>query len=327
MNRREAIAMLGGAALAPPFAASAQQALPVIAVVNAGTSDAAARNVAAFRKGLSETGVVEGQTVAVEYHWLEGHYDRLPGLMAELIRRRVAVITTPGTTEASLVAKAATETIPIVFGVSEDPVKLGLVASLSRPGGNATGVNFFVTEVAAKRLDLLHELVPGATRIAVLVNPANTRVSEATLRALEEGAHALRLKLQALHASTDEEIVAAFAAVTRVEAEALFVAGDAFFFSRRDQFAALAARARVPTSFALRELAEAGALMSYGTSLPDMFRQVAIYAGSILKGAKAADLPVVQPSKFEFVINLRTAKALGIEVPPMLLARADEVIE
>jgi putative ABC transport system substrate-binding protein len=239
----------------------------------------------------------------------------------------VALIATPGTTDAAIAAKAATATIPIVFGVADDPVKLGLVASLARPGGNATGINFFAQELSAKRLGLLHELVPKATRITVLVNPANASSTESTLRDAQQAAHVLGMRIVVLNANTISAIDAAFAALAREHADALFVAGDPFFFDRRVQFATLAARDRVPASYVSREHVEAGGLMSYGTSLMDMFRQVGVYTGSILKGVKPADLPVLQSTKFEFVINLQTAKALGLEVPPTLLAIADEVIE
>jgi putative tryptophan/tyrosine transport system substrate-binding protein len=327
-RRRDFIRLLGGAAAAWPLTARAQRSdVPVIGLVNAGTREAAADRVAAFRKGLSETGYIEGQNVAVEYHWFSGQYDRLPTLMADLVRRRVAIIATPGGTVAASAAKAATTTIPIVFGIGEDAVKLGLVSSLARPGGNATGINIFLMEVAAKRLGLLHELTPKAVRVAVLINPGNVPSAEATLRELPEAARAMGLQIQLLNASTSREIEAAFATLVRDRADALFVAADTFFISRRVQFATLATRHGIPAAYSTREEVEAGGLMSYGTDVSDMWRQVGTYAGQVLKGAKPADLPVVQATKFEFVINLQTARALGLEVPPTLLARADEVIE
>jgi ABC-type uncharacterized transport system substrate-binding protein len=327
MRRREVIALLASAAGWPLAARAQQPAMPVIAFMNGATSEAAARNAAAFRKGLSETGHVEGRNVAVEYHWLEGQYHRVPALVADLIRRQVAVIASPGFPTGALAAKAATTTIPIVFGVGDDPVKLGLVASLARPGGNVTGINFFVHEIVSKRLALLHELVPKAVRIAVLVNPGSADAAEATLKEARDVAPALGLKITGFKATTAAEIDAAFAAIARERADALLVGGDSFFFSRRGQFATLAARERLPTIGAVREFAEAGGLMTYGTALTDMYRQVGVFAGSIVKGTKPADLPVLQSTKFDLVLNLTTAKALGIDVPPMLLARADEVIE
>jgi putative ABC transport system substrate-binding protein len=325
VNRRELITLLGGTA-AWPLAAHAQQpAMPVVGFVQGGSSDS--RRAAAFRNGLNETGYVEGQNVTVEYHWLDGQYDHLPSLIADLVRRRVAVIATPGSTPAALAAKAATATIPIVFGVSEDPVRHGLVTSLARPGGNATGFNFFVSEVVAKRLGLLHELVPKVARVAVLVNPANAPTAETTLRDIPVAARALGLQLQVFKAGTSSEIDAVFGALAREPADALFLAGDAFYTSRRVQLATLAARERVPMTVSGRELVEAGALMSYGTDITDSFRHVGVYTGNILKGAKPADLLVVQSTKFELVINLQTARALGLDVPATLLARADEVIE
>jgi putative ABC transport system substrate-binding protein len=301
--------------------------MPVVAFVTPSERDSfPPRYVAAFRKGLSDTGYIEGQNVSVEYHWLEGRYDRLPALMADLVRRQVAVIATPGGSLAALAAKAATATIPIVFGVAENPVSIGLVASLARPGGNLTGINFFLGEVVAKRLGLLHELVPKAVRIAVLVNPANIASTE-SIRDIPEAARTLGLQVQVLKASTGPEIDAGFSAMVRDRADALFIAPDAFFVSRRVQFATLAARDRVPTSCVNREMVEAGLLMSYGVNIADMFLQVGIYTGSILKGTKPADLPVLQSTKFEFVINLQTAKALGLEVPLPVQQLADEVIE
>ena len=327
MRRREFITLIGGAAATWPIAARAQQpALPVVGFIRDGSADANAPFAAAFRKGLNETGYVEGQNVTIEYHWLEGQYDRLPALMADLVGRRVAVIATPGIVP-TLAAKAATTTIPIVFGVGDDPVRLGLVTNLARPGGNATGINFFVNEVAAKRLRLLHDLVPKAVRIAVLVNLAKASTEEFTLRAVQEAAPTLGLKIQILNASTIGEIDAAFATIARDHSDALLVAPDAFFVSRRVQFITLTARDRIPATYSLRDYVAIGGLMSYGTDLADAFRQVGVYTGKILKGAKPADLPVVQSTKFEFVINLQTARALGIEIPPGVLSIADEVIE
>ena len=327
MRRREFITVLGGTAATWPLAARAQQsAMPVVGFINAGTADASTGRIAAFRKGLSEAGYTEGQNVIVEYHWLEGHYDRLPAVVTDLVQRRVAVIATRGI-EAALAAKTATTTIPIVFGVGEDPVALGIVASLARPGGNATGVSFFAFEIDAKRFGLMHELLPKATRFAVLVNPANATPTEYTSKAIKEAARALGLDALLFNASTRAEIDATFAAFGRERADALFIAGDAFFYSRSVQLATLAVRDRLPASYVSREMVEAGLLMSYGTIIADVFRQVGIYTGSILKGAKPADLPVLQPTKFEFVINLQTARSLNLDIPPILLARADEVIE
>jgi ABC-type uncharacterized transport system substrate-binding protein len=328
MRRREVITLLGGAAAAAllrPFAARAQQpAMPLIGFLSAGSADAA--RVAAFRKGLNETGYVEGQNVTVEPHWLEGQYDHVPALVADLVHRRAAVIATIGA-PAAVAAKAATATIPIVFGVGEDPVQLGLVASLARPGGNATGINFFSQEVVAKRLRLLHDLVPKAVRIAVILNPGNASTAKSTLRDLQEAAPAIGLQIQVLNATTIGEIDAAFATLARERPDALFVGPDGFFNSRGVQFATLTARDRLPAAYENRTIVAVGGLMSYGTNLADMLHQVGVYAGNILKGAKPADLPVLQSTKFEFVINLKTARALGIEVPSGLLSIADEVIE
>ena len=326
MKRREFILALGGAAALPIAARAQQPAMPVVGFIRDGSADANARFVAAFRNGLNETGYVEGQNVTIEYHWLEGHYDRLPALLADLIRRKVAVIATPGNVP-SIAAKAATATIPIVFGAGEDAVKLGLVASLNRPGGNATGINFLSGEAVTKQLGLLHELVPKAVRVAVLVNPANTRTAESYLREVQEAAPTLGLQVQTLNASTVGEIDAAFATVARERPDALFVTGDAFFFSRRDQLVTLTAHDRIPTAYSSRDYVAAGGLMSYGTDLADMFHQVGVYTGNILRGAKPADLPVLQTTKFEFVINRTTAKALGLTIPAAVLSIADEVIE
>jgi putative ABC transport system substrate-binding protein len=326
MKRREFITLLGGAAIGWPLAARAQQpAMSVVGFVSSRSLDGSARHAAAFTKGLSELGYVEGQNVAVEYHWLSGENDRLPTLMADLVRRRVAAIAAVGD-PATVAAKAATATIPIAFGVSGDPVRHGLVVSLARPGGNATGINIFSAEVVAKRLGLLHELVPKAIRVAVLVNPTNTLSTEPTLRDLPEAAREIGLQVQILNASTSREIEAAFATIA-LNADALFVAPDGFFNARRVQFATLATHYRIPATYPAREYVEAGGLMSYGTDLLDMYRQVGVYTGRILKGANPADLPVVQSTKFEFVLNAQAARLLGLEVPNALQLLADEVIE
>jgi len=327
MRRREIIVLLGATAAWPLTARAQQPPLPLVAFINSGTADAQTTRLAAFRKGMSEAGYVESQNVTVEYHWMNGHYEGLPALLDDLVRRRVAVIATPGSNPAALAAKAATASIPIVFGVAEDPVALGLVASLAHPGGNATGVNFFAAEIDAKRLGLMHELLPKATRFAVLVNPTNATSAETTANAIKEAAASFGLELLFGNASTPAEIDTAFAAFARERAAAVFIAPDGFFGSRGAQFAALAARDRLPASFVSRETVEASLLMSYGTSFDDMFRQIGIYTGSILKGTKPADLPVLQATKFEFILNLKTARSLGVDIPPTLLARADEVIE
>jgi ABC-type uncharacterized transport system substrate-binding protein len=327
IGRRNFLATLGGAAAAWPLAARAEQpAMPVIGFVSSRSLDGSARHAAAFTKGLSETGYVEGQHVVVEYHWLSGQNDRLPALMADLVRRRVVVIATAGDPP-TLAAKAATATIPIAFGFSGDPVGHGLVASLARPGGNATGINFFASEVVAKRLGLLRELAPKAVRVVVLVNPTNAPSTESTLRDVPEAARAIGLQIQILNASTSREIEAAFATIADNRPDALFVAPDGFFNARRVQLATLAAHYRIPAAYPTREVVEVGGLMSYGTDLLDMYRQVGVYTGRILKGANPADLPVVQSTKFEFVINLQTARALGLEVPLHLQQLADGVIE
>ena len=325
MKRREFITLLGGAATWPLAARAQQSAMPVVGFVSNSSPDAG--RVAAFRKGLGETGSVEGRNVAIEYHWLEGRYDRVPSLMTDLVRRRVAIIATPASNIAALAAKAATTTIPIVFGVGEDPVKLGLVASLARPGGNATGINFFAQETTAKRLGLLHDLVPKAVRIAVLVNPANVPTAEAVLRDIPEAARAIGLQIQFLNASTGREIEAAFATIVSDQADALFIASDGFFVGRRVQLATLATHYRIPAACPARESVEVGGLMSYSADALDSFRQVGVYTGQILKGANPADLPVLQSTKFEFVINAQTARLLGIEVPNALQLLADEIIE
>jgi len=301
-----------------------QSAIPVIGFVRSGSLKGVETIVAAFRQGLKETGYVDGQNVAFEYRWAEGRYDRLPELAADLVRRPLSVIVTPGTTAAAQAAKAATATIPIVFGVGGDPVQLGLVASLNRPGGNATGVNFFTTDLVAKRMELFRELVPGAKRVAVLVNPTD-HSNDSALRDVETAA--IGQQVLTFEAATGREIDAAFAGLAREKVDALFVSGGTFFSTRRVQLAVLAARYAVPASYSQRNFVEAGGLMSYGTPLADVWRQVGLYTARILKGAKPADLPVMQPTKFELAINLNTARALRFDVPPMLLARADEVIE
>jgi ABC-type uncharacterized transport system substrate-binding protein len=327
MKRREFITLLGGAVVAWPLAARAQQpAVPVIGFLNPTSPDAFADRLRAFRQGLKDTGYVEGENVAIVYRWAEDQLDRLPALAADLVRRQVAVIATI-TTASTFVAKAATTSIPIIFSLAEDPVKLGLVATLARPGGNATGINILSGELVAKRLELLRELVPGAARVAVLVNPTNAANTETTLRDVELAARTIGLQIQVLNASTSREIDAAFAALARERPDALLVGSDTLFTTRRVQMSLQAMRHAIPATYSLREAVEAGGLMSYGSNLTDALRQVGVYTGRILKGAKPADLPVVQASKFELVINAPTARMLGLTVPPTLLARADEVIE
>jgi putative ABC transport system substrate-binding protein len=327
MKRRKFISLLGGAAVAWPFAARAQQpAMPVIGFLNSQSPDGFMEPLRGFRQGLKEAGYIEGENVAIEYRWAENQTDRLPALAAELVRRQVAVITTMGSSPA-LAAKSATTAIPIVFNVGDDPVRVGLVASLARPGGNLTGINFFASELAAKRLELLRDLVPAATRVAVLVNPAEARITEATLRDVKAAARGMGLQIQVLNVSTSREINAAFATLAQERPDALFVGGGPFFTARRVQLAQLAARYAVPAIFPQRQDAEVGGLMSYGASVTDAWRQVGVYTGRILKGAKPADLPVVQASKFELVINAETARMLGLTVPDKLLVAADEVIE
>jgi ABC-type uncharacterized transport system substrate-binding protein len=323
MKRREFIAALGGAA-AWPLVAGAQGSMPVVAFISGGDSNGNATYVAAFRKGLSETGLVDGTNVTIEIHWLEGKFDRLSALTAELVGRPVAAIasTTPG----ALAAKAATSTIPIVFASGGDPVKLGLVTSLNRPGGNVTGVSFFGELMESKRLGLLHDMVPQAGVVAVLLNPRNPVIGTQS-REVDNAAHALGLRLDVHHASTDSDLDAAFAAIGKAHAGALLIASDPFFDSKREKIADEAARHVLPAISDGRRFSEGGGLMSYGTSLTGSFHQAGIYTGQILNGAKPADLPVLQATSFEFVINLKTAKQLGVAVPPTLLARADEVIE
>jgi putative tryptophan/tyrosine transport system substrate-binding protein len=327
MRRRKFMTLLGGAAAAWPLAARAQQpAMPVVGFLSSRSPDESKHLVAAFRAGLQTGGYVEGQSVAIDYRWAEGQYDRLPALATDLVRRGVTVLATTGGEAVALAAKAATMTIPIVFGVSEDPVPYGLVASHNRPGGNATGVNFLVTELGSKQLGLLHELIPAAARVGLLVNP-KFAATERAMRDVTAAAAAIGLQVDVVQASDSREIESVFRTLVHNKADALLVGPDAFFVSRRLQLAILAARHALPAVYNVREYPEAGGLMSYGTNVRDAYRQIGVYVGRILKGAKPADLPVVQSSKFELVINLPTARALGIEVPPNLLARADEVIE
>jgi putative tryptophan/tyrosine transport system substrate-binding protein len=327
IRRREFITLIGCGGSAWPLAAGAQpRPLPIVGFIHGGSADTLAHLVVAFRNGLGEAGYVEGQNVTVEYHWLEGHYDRVPSLVADLIRRRVAVIVALDPLFAQA-AKAATTTIPIVFGATQDPVKLGLVASLARPGGNLTGINFLSQEVVTKQLELLHQLLPKALRIAVLVNPAEAEDSQTALRDAEEAGRVMHLQIQGVQASTSREIDAAFATLARERPEGMLVPADSFFGGRRAQLVTLAARDRMPTAYADRFTVAAGGLMSYGTNFADTHRQLGVYTGTVLKGTKPADLPVLQSTKFEFVINLQTARLLDIEVPPTLLAIADEVIE
>ena len=327
IRRREFIFTLGGAAAAWPLAGHAQQpAMPVIGFLHGASPVAWTDQLRGFHRGLKDVGFVEGENVAIVYRWAEGQLDRLPALAAELVRRQVSVIAALGIATA-LAAKAATTTIPIVFLVATDPVELGLVASLARPGGNLTGISFLSIELAAKRLELLRELVPAATRIAVLVNPANPANAEFTVRDVETAARAMGLQIQVLNASNGREIDAAFTSLARDRPDALFVGPDQLFTLRRAQLVQLAARFTVPATYSTRHFVDIGGLMTYGTNTADSYHQIGVYAGRILKGAKPADLPVERSTKFELVINHQTARMLGLTVPPQLLARADEVIE
>jgi putative ABC transport system substrate-binding protein len=325
VKRREFITLLSGATAAWPLTVHAEQPA-VIGFLHAGSPEVNDALVTAFRKGLSETGYVEGQNVAIEFRWGEGHDDRLPELAADLVRRQVAVIATPGTTQAAIAAKRVTKTIPIVFTTGSDPVALGLVDSINRPGGNATGVQLISADLAAKRLGLLHELLPKATYFAALVNP-NGPLNEPAVKDLQAGAKSLGVQVEILFAGNNHETDRAFDQLVQRSGSALLVSPDALFTNRRAQLVTLSARHTLPTIFSVREFAEIGGLMSYGPNFARAYQQVGIYVGRILKGEKPADLPVTQPTKFEFVINLQTAKLIGLTVPATLLALADEVIE
>jgi ABC-type uncharacterized transport system substrate-binding protein len=328
MRRRVFIGLVGGVAVTWPLLLHAQQSvLPVIGFLDSRSPDALTERLRGFRLGLKDTGYFEGENVTIEYRWAENQFDRLPALATDLVHRQVAVIATSGGTAAAFAAKAATTTIPVVFTSAEDPVRQGLVASLARPGGNLTGINFFNVELAAKQLELLRELVPAATRIGVLVNPASALNTESTLRDVESAARAMKLQIQVLNARTSREIDAVFATFVRERPDALFVNTDPFLNVRRVQLALLAGRLGIPAIYSGREYAEAGGLISYGSDITDAYRQMGVYVGRILKGAKPMDMPVAQASKFELVINAQTARMLGISIPPSLLARADEVIE
>jgi putative tryptophan/tyrosine transport system substrate-binding protein len=328
MKRRELIRWVCGAAVTVPVATRAQQPrpIPVIGLLSIASPAPFANLVAALRQGLQDTGYVEGQNLDVEFRWAEGHFDRLASLAADLVNRQVAVIVATGGPAPALAAKAATRTIPIVFNVGADPVKLGLVASFNRPGGNVTGVSFFVAELDAKRLGLLRELVPGVRRTAVLLNPKNPNAGP-QLSDITTAADALGLQITVLHAATVEDLDTVLANLPSADTGALLVGADAFFNSRRDQIVGLVARLELPAIYEVREFVAAGGLMSYGTSLVDAYHQVGVYTGRILKGEKPDELPVVQPTRFELVINMKVAQGLGLTVPPLLLAQADEVIE
>jgi putative ABC transport system substrate-binding protein len=327
MKRREFITLLGGAAAWPLAARAQQAAMPVIGFLQGGSPGPYALYLTAFRRGLDEAGYVEGRNVAIEYRWADGQYSRLPGLATDLIGRQVTVLATPGSTPATLAAKAVTTTIPIIFFVAGDPVELGLVASLNRPGGNLTGVTGLTAEVAPKRLELLHELVPTATTFALLVNPTSPAQADPQVRDLQAAASKLGLQVHILRASTEPDIDAAFATLVQLRAGGLVIGPDVFFNTRSEQLAALGLRHAVPTVYQYREFPAAGGLMSYGTNLSDMYRVAGLYTGRILKGEKTADLPVQQATKVELIVNLKTAKAIGVTVPTALLVRADEVIE
>ena len=326
MRRREFITLMSGAAAWPLVARAQQPALPVIGFIDARSGETIADRLRGFRQGLKETGYAEGENVAIAYRFAENQIDQLPELAADLVRRQVAVIGTAGD-DVALVAKAATTTIPIVFLASQDPVNLGLVVSLARPGGNMTGINFITGELVTKRLEILRELVPAAARVAVLVNPTNTANAETTLRDVEPAARAMGLQIQILKASTSREIGASFTTLGRERPDALFVSSDTFFTSRRVQLVNLATRHAIPAAFPNRDFTEIGGLMSYASNITDAWRQSGAYVGRILKGARPADLPVIQSTKFELVINAETARMLDLTVPPTLLATADEVIE
>ena len=325
MRRREFISLLSGAAAVWPLAATAQQK-PVIGFLNSGSADAYADRITAFHQGLRELGYIEGENVVVDYRWARGEYERLPAFAAELVQRRVSVLVAAGGEPAALAAKSATSTIPIVFAIGSDPVKLGLVASYSRPGGNATGANILAAELDGKRLGLLHELMPNAARVALLLNP-NFPAYPTQLDELRRAAATIGLQVEVLHANTDAEIEAAFETASQKRAGALVLAASPFFDTRRDKLVALAAHHALPTIYHFREFAVAGGLLSYGVSIAHIYRQVGVYAGRILSGESPANLPVHRPTTFHLVVNLKTAKALGIEVPLTLLAGADEVIE
>jgi putative tryptophan/tyrosine transport system substrate-binding protein len=327
VKRRDVITLLGSGAASWPLAVRAQQpALPLIGFLHDGAPEARTHLVAAFREGLADAGFVDRRNVSIEYRWAQDQFDRLPGLVAELVQHQAAVIATPGSASAALAAKAATSTIPIVFAIGSDPVKLGLVDSLNRPGGNVTGVSYFTQELGPKRLGLLRELIPGGAEIFVLANPKSP-LTNAAVKDMQAAASAVGQQLSVLYASSGEEMLASFPAMAQSRTPALMIVTDPLFTSKRVQLVTLATRYAIPAIYTSREFADVGGLMSYGTDLPAVYREVGSYAARILKGARPADLPVVQPTKFQFVINLWTARVLGLDVPATLLARADEVIE